>query len=163
MKSKLFAKISAKIGVTTTEFCVVMAIVLGFSVGIVGKNYFPLESENQTNISADSLKFVLDSIANIEKTRYIGTDTSNNPVPELKAADTLFYKKPPKKSDFKGIININTASKSELMKLYRIGDKMADRIIEYRNRTPFKKPEEIMNVKGIGITTYNKIKDNIRV
>ena len=163
MEKKLFSSISKKFGITTTEFYVILIITLGFVVGIIGKNYFPFEDKNRNNISADSLKHILDSIAAIELTRYIGTDTNNNPVAELAAADTFFYKKPPKKSDFKGVVNLNTASKSELMQLYRIGDKTADKIIEYRKKKPFRRPEEILNIQGIGVNTYNKIKNNITV
>ena len=161
MKEKLFISVTKKIGITTTEFNVVLIITIGFIVGIVGKNYFPFEDKNQNNISVNSLKHILDSIADIERTRFIGTDTANRSVGELVQADTMFYKKPPKKSDFKGIVNINTASKSELMQLYKIGNKTSDNIIEYRKQKPFRKKEDILNVKGIGINTYNKIKDNI--
>jgi len=163
MKEKLFSSISKKIGITVVEFNVVLIIVLGFLIGIVGKTYFPFEDKIQNNISADSLKYILDNIAEVEKTRFIGTDTNNKPIEELAAADTFFYKKPPKKSDFKGVININTAPKTELMQLYKVGNKTADKIIEYRKQKPFRKKEEILNVKGIGVNTYEKIKNNICV
>jgi competence ComEA-like helix-hairpin-helix protein len=163
LKEKLSKSIPKNLGITTTEFYVVLVIVLGFIVGVIGTNYFPIEDKNQNNISADSLKHILDSIADIEKTRFIGTDTNNIPVDELAAADTFLYKKPPKKSEFKGVVNINTASKSELMQLYRIGDKMSDRIIEYRKNKKFKRKEDILNVKGIGIKTFEKIKNNITI
>ncbi|MFQ5839836.1 MAG: ComEA family DNA-binding protein, partial [Candidatus Methylomirabilales bacterium] len=52
-------------------------------------------------------------------------------------------------------ININTASRQELMRLKRIGPAYADRIIEYRETYgPFQRPEEIMRVKGIGPKTW---------
>ena len=48
-------------------------------------------------------------------------------------------------------ININTASKSELMKLKGVGREVAEKIIEYREKNgPFKKPEEIRKVTGVG-------------
>lgn len=62
-----------------------------------------------------------------------------------------------------GIININTASLDELQKLSGIGESKAKAIIEYRNNTPFTDIEDIMKVKGIGKTIYEKIKDNIRI
>lgn len=162
MKEKLFTSISKKIGITITEFYVVLIIVIGFAFGSIGINYFPFKDEKQNNISADSLKNILDSIAFVERTQFIGTDTNNNAVNELKNTDAS-YIKPPKKSDFKGIVNINTATKNELMQLINIGDKTADRIIEYRTKKKFRRPEEILNVKGIGAATYNKIKNNIIV
>ena len=60
-----------------------------------------------------------------------------------------------------GLININTASRDELKTLTGIGDAIADRIIEYRSSNAFKSKEDIMSVKGIGESTYEKIKDRI--
>ena len=61
-------------------------------------------------------------------------------------------------------ININTASKEELMALPKIGDVMSDRIIDYREKNGgFKTIEEIKNVSGIGDKTFENIKDFITV
>lgn len=63
-----------------------------------------------------------------------------------------------------GIININTASVEELTKLPDIGDATAKLILEYRDkRGGFSSTEEIMNIKGIGEKTYNKIKPYITI
>ena len=64
-------------------------------------------------------------------------------------------------SDASGLVNINLASKEELMTLNGIGEVMADRIIEYRTANRFKNKEDIMSVKGIGNGIYEKIKDSI--
>jgi comEA protein len=61
-------------------------------------------------------------------------------------------------------VNINTATAEELMTLKGIGQKKAEAIVEYRNTIGlFRTKEDIMNVSGIGQSTYNNIKDNIRV
>ena len=63
-----------------------------------------------------------------------------------------------------GKININTATKGELMDLSGVGEVIAGRIIDYRDRHgPFRTTEEIMNVSGIGERRYEAIKDSITV
>ena len=57
----------------------------------------------------------------------------------------------------KDLININTGGVSELVKLPRVGEKIAQRIIEYREKNgKFKRIEDIMNVKGIGEKTFKQ-------
>jgi len=61
-------------------------------------------------------------------------------------------------------ININTASKDELILLSGIGKKKAQAIIEYREEMGgFKTKDEIKKVKGIGDSIYKKIKSKIEV
>jgi competence protein ComEA len=61
-------------------------------------------------------------------------------------------------------ININKAPLEELIQLKRIGPKYAKRIIEYREKKgPFKAPEDIVKVKGIGPKTLELNKDMITV
>ena len=56
-------------------------------------------------------------------------------------------------------ININLSSKSELMNLPGIGDKLSTRIIKYRNiNGHFNSINDIQKVKGIGLKTANKLK-----
>ena len=63
-----------------------------------------------------------------------------------------------------GRININTASRSELMEIPGIGESKADRIIAYReNHGRFGSIEEITNVSGIGSAIYEGMKDYITV
>ncbi len=69
-------------------------------------------------------------------------------------------KKTTTKSD---IVNINTASKEELMGISGIGASKADLIIAYRLEHKFSKIEDIMNVSGIGESLFEKIKKYITV
>lgn len=60
------------------------------------------------------------------------------------------------------IVNINTATQSELESLTGIGPSMASKIIDYRDKNgKFKSKEDIKNVPGIGSSKYESIKDEI--
>jgi competence protein ComEA len=62
------------------------------------------------------------------------------------------------------IVNLNTASASDLEGLPGIGAKTAARIVEYRQKNgPFKKVEELMNVRGVGEKSFLKLKPQITV
>lgn len=63
-----------------------------------------------------------------------------------------------------GLLDINHATKEELMTLAGIGESKAMAIISYRETNgKFKKIEDIMNITGIKSGIYEKIKDQIRV
>ena len=62
-----------------------------------------------------------------------------------------------------GKVNINTDDKAQLVTLKHVGDKIANRIIEYRKTQPFEVPEDIMKVKGIGQKVFEVNKDRIIV
>ena len=61
-------------------------------------------------------------------------------------------------------VDINTADKETLVLLPSIGEKTAEKIIEYRLQNGnFQQIEEILNVKGIGPAKFEKIKKYIDV
>lgn len=63
-----------------------------------------------------------------------------------------------------GVVNINTASATELALLPRVGEKGAQRIIEYRQEHgPFKKPADLMQVKGVGAKTFELMQPYLTV
>ncbi|MBU3176707.1 helix-hairpin-helix domain-containing protein [Clostridium estertheticum] len=63
-----------------------------------------------------------------------------------------------------GIININTASKEELMTLTGIGEAKANIIIDYRKQNGgFKSVDELTKIGGIGEKTLSKFVDKIDI
>ena len=63
-----------------------------------------------------------------------------------------------------GVVNINAASATDLEALPGIGAKTAARIVEYRQKNgPFKKIEELMNVRGVGEKNFLKLKPQISI
>ena len=96
---------------------------------------------------------------NIDNDNSIINNTSGNDIPdkaqENSGSNTV---------ERTGKININTADIDELKALPGIGEVKAKAIIAYREAFGgFVAAEEIMEVKGIGQATYDKIKDLITI
>ena len=63
-----------------------------------------------------------------------------------------------------GKVNLNTASKEELLTLNGIGDVRAQAILKYREEHgEFRSIEELMEVEGIKKGTFQKLKDQIKI
>ena len=77
---------------------------------------------------------------------------------KLKNNACITYEKPTS-----SLININLASKEELMTLQGIGEAKANSIIKYRNNNSFKQIEDLLNVEGIGESLFESIKKYIQV
>jgi competence protein ComEA len=96
-------------------------------------------------------------------TEETGTAAASASNAEKKAART--DRKPSSaETEKSSLVNINTASKDELMKLKGVGEVKALRILEYRkSHGGFKNIEEIMKVRGIKEGSFQKIRDSITV
>jgi competence protein ComEA len=61
-------------------------------------------------------------------------------------------------------VNLNTATVTELMQLPRVGPRTAERIRAFRqDHGPFQRPEELMDVKGIGEKAFRRLRPHITV
>jgi competence protein ComEA len=62
-----------------------------------------------------------------------------------------------------GVVNLNTATASQLDELPGVGQAAVKRILEHRQKTPFKRIEELVKVKGFGKKKFEKLKPHLAV
>lgn len=63
-----------------------------------------------------------------------------------------------------GVVNLNTATEVELTRLPRVGEVVARRIIAFRDKHgPFQRPEDLLNIQGIGEKTFDKLRPHLAV
>lgn len=119
---------------------------IGETIGGVLNNDSYIESNTKENIKNNNENNNLSKSNNNASNKSSESTNKNNEI----------------KADKNTIININTASKEELMDLSGIGESKAQNIINYRvDNGEFKSIEDIKNVKGIGDSIFEKIKNDI--
>ncbi|MHC1736998.1 MAG: ComEA family DNA-binding protein [Ignavibacteriaceae bacterium] len=156
----LLHKLACRIGFTETEIKVLLFIILTFCGGYAYTLYEDtvLNKSEKFDYSIPDSIFLsknLNNVTNSEKNL-----AYNEEVLDFSKTDFNFTKKVTIKTGEK--VNINTAGKNELMKLPGIGEKTADKIIDFRKQNgKFSRAEELMDVKGIGIKKFEKIKELI--
>ncbi|MGE0791533.1 MAG: ComEA family DNA-binding protein [Sandaracinaceae bacterium] len=62
-----------------------------------------------------------------------------------------------------GVVNIQTATLDQLQLLPGIGPSKAQAIVAHREQRAFRRPEDIMRVRGIGRSTYRRLSSMITV
>lgn len=175
--SDIVGLVKTATGATISELYIVSTLLLGFSIGATIKA-FDKEKINQSSVNLEVYR-TLDSLAELSRKLYTGTDVYNNPTintntdtneVSIEASnDAQFLNKSnsqkiSKADKLAGMkVNLNTASKIELMKLPNIGEKTAINILEYRKNKKFLNISDIKNIKGIGEKKYQSMKEFIEV
>jgi competence protein ComEA len=78
----------------------------------------------------------------------------------LAAAPTLAAKRALGPADR---VDLNRASVAELMRLPGVGEKRAQAIVAHRGKGPFRRPEDVLAVKGLGPAWFAKVKGHLAV
>jgi len=147
-----FKKINDVLGLTKSESIVFWFLIVAFVSGLVIKLVRGDVIQQQKNLKFDYSVYDAEfEKRSSEIQRYIEDSKANSEksVSENRNSEQVSFK-----------ININTATKEELMKLPGIGEQTAERIIQHRKiYGEFKRVEDIMNVKGIGQKKFEKIKN----
>jgi competence protein ComEA len=95
------------------------------------------------------------------------SDAHEEPRPAKPAGTPNRMAKPPmgnkpaqskKASELAGPIDVNRASAEELQRLPGIGPALSDRMIAMRQKSPFKKVEDLRRVRGIGPKTLENLR-----
>jgi len=122
---------------------------------------FKDKSDNLLSVLSDT-NIVVDSLFTKEELKTIDSIKSGEDI--LKNSDGK-KKKGKKGEDLKEkSININYAPKEQLILLPGIGESTAEKILMYRKEYgSFKKIEDIMKIKGIGVKKFDKLKPYITI
>lgn len=116
-----------------------------------------LSKLNLAYILQDGEKLYVPSINDTEEKVYVTAENGENVIIEG-AGNT------DKVDGKKETVNINTATKEELMTLPGVGESTAIKIIDYRKSNgKFQKIEDIKNVPGIGDSKFQNMKEKLSV
>lgn len=136
-------------------------LVPGLYVALDGERVFDLvEKAGGFTAEADSNLVNLAQIVEDEMVIYVPVIGEEGNIPLQAGTGSAFTGNAQEEQK----INLNTASEMELQTLTGIGPSKAATIIRYRTENgPFKSIEELKNISGIGVKTYEKLKEEIAI
>lgn len=117
---------------------------------------------NLAKIVTDEMVIIIYSKEEIENLKK--ESSSNNKIPPclcpiIENDANIKENEPKDETNEEEKINLNTASIEKLKEVPGLGQTKAEAIIKYRQEYGFKQIEDLLNIDGIGNTTYEKIKN----
>lgn len=167
---RLLEQINQRIGFTRNESIVVLFLVgtllLGGIIKLFQETVTP--THPRFDYTTSDREFALLSQQVHDTSHALDSAEASGQNPETAPSTTQnrqsSTKSRPTKSKPSGPININTATKAELMQLPGIGEAMAERIVLYReDHGPFHSPDDLLSVKGIGKKKLENLKPYITI
>ncbi len=162
----MFDKLSKKLNLTSTELKISGFLILTLIIGLIIKIIFGVNEKSELNFY--NYAQIDSSFLNNEKNNDYNSEIINKKVDykrevfdfNSRSFDKIYTKQPIAEKS----INLNKATKKELMSLPGIGEKTAENIISLREKlNGFRKPEDLLKVKGIGSKKLDNIKKYIYI
>lgn len=126
-----------------------LSLAVGLIIGIVRNTYFSQDFSQQIEEETESFKSSTKNIVNSDSMINKKALTKTDDIEDEKSVKSL---------------DINTANKTELLTLPKVGPVTAERIIRFRtDYGPFKSVDDLLKIKGIGSKTLDKIKPFITI
>lgn len=153
--------INQKLGLSPTEFKLILFVCFSFIFGLALNLLFNVSTKSKLLEFDYSFQDSIFLSANDKNAEEITESSYSNVVSKQEVLDfnEVKFKNISKKIlPTEKSIELNSATKSELMNLPGIGEKTAEAIIVMREKNgKFRKLEEIKKVKGIGDKKFEKI------
>lgn len=149
---RLLTGIQTHTGTTKSEALVLLTLSIIVLVGTVGKRLFPHNSSSEI-LAAEKIIHVLDSLQMHSRTLsskppVANATNSESASPESSPFQNVYPS--PKREQFRGTVNLNTATEAQLLRVKGVGPATAKRIVELRTKRRFNSVEDLLDVKGIG-------------
>ena len=122
-------------------------------------------AQTTAQTTASSAAQQVTQVSQVSQTPQVSQTSQTSQVSQTPQVATTAHTEAPAESEPEnGLININTATLDELMQLDGIGEVKGRAIIAYREEHgSFASVSELLNVKGIGEKTLEKLRDNVTV